>query len=409
MFLRTDRRRTLLLCGLLLLITGVLPGNPAFSAKTPPSTFIVVGTANIQRNDITGARQEAIANSLVSAVGLVSAQLLSADAMINHYEKLNEILFENTNKYIRNYKVLTESTIEKRYRVMVQVTVSQSRVKNQLTTTGILRAQKTMPKVLFFIAEQDIESSSAQFWWGMDMSYIKPVSEQVMAESMREKGFQVIEHGRRVQQMAFKALPDSPEIIFEEAINFGNALNADVVIVGKAIADPATNTMGSGIRSFKGMIDTLAYRTKTGQQIAAVNRIAVTANVDQIAGGRDALRGAASLAGEELGTRIEAAWQKEGLEADKIEVELTGTKNLANFVMFRRMLNTIPGVEGLQVRELKADTAVLNVDYKGKTSDLADALMLNAFETFGINIFEVTENSLKVQLISHTTQGGNNN
>jgi hypothetical protein len=369
----------------------------------------VVGTATIQKNNITGARQEAISNSLVSAVGLVASQLLSADIMVTNYEKLNEMLFENTSKYIRNYKVLTESTVEKTYRVMVQATVSQSRVKNQLTTAGILRAQKTMPKILFFIAEQDIESPSAQFWWGMDMSYIKPVSEQVMAETMREKGFKVVEHGRRVQDMAIKALPDSPELITEDAIDFGNTLKADVVVIGKAVADPATNTMGSGIRSFKGTVNTLAYRTKTGEQIAVVNRVAVTANVDQIAGGRDALRGAASLAGEELGIQIEAAWQKEGLEADKIEIQLTGTKKLANFVMFRRMLNTIQGVEGLQVRELKADNAVLNVDYQGKTGDLADALMLNAFETFGINIYEVSENSLKIQLISHTAPGGQSN
>ena len=369
----------------------------------------MVGTATIQKDNITGARQEAISNSLVSAVGLVASQLLSADVMVTNYEKLNEMLFDNTSKYIRTYKVLTESTVEKTYRVMVQATVSQSRVKNRLTTAGILRAQKTMPKILFFIAEQDIESPSAQFWWGMEMSYMKPVSEQVMAETMREKGFKVVEHGRRVQDMAIKALPDSPELITDDAINFGISLNADVVVIGQAVADPATNTMGSGIRSFKGTVNTLAYRTKTGQQIAAVDRVAVTANVDQISGGRDALRGAASLAGEELGNQIEAAWQKEGLEADKIEVQLTGTKNLTNFVMFRRMLNTIPGVEGLQVKELKADNATLNVDYKGKTGDLADALMLNAFETFGINIYEVTENGLKVQLISHTAPGGQSN
>ena len=408
MVLRAGWKRTLLFLGLMAIASGLLC-NPAIGANTAPSTFIVVGTATIQKDNITGARQEAISNSLVSAVGLIASQLLSADDMVTNYEKLNEMLFDNTSKFIRTYKVLTESTVEKTYRVMVQATVSQSRVKNQLTAAGILRAQKTMPRILFFVAEQDIESPSALFWWGMEMSYIKPVSEQVMAESMREKGFKVVEHGRRVQQMAYKALPDSPELIIEDAINFGNALNADVIVIGKAVADPATNTMGSGIRSFKGTVSTNAYRTKTGQQIAAVNRIAVTANIDEIAGGRDALRGAASLAGEELGTQIEAAWQKEGLEADKIEVQLTGTKNLSNFVMFRRMLNTIPGVEGLQVRELKADNAVLNVDYKGKTGDLADALMLNAFETFGINIYEVTDNSLKIQLISHAAPGGQNN
>ena len=149
MLLRAGWKRTLLFLGLMAIASGLLC-NPAIGANTAPSTFIVVGTATIQKDNITGARQEAISNSLVSAVGLIASQLLSADDMVTNYEKLNEMLFDNTSKFIRTYKVLTESTVEKTYRVMVQATVSQSRVKNQLTTAGILRAQKTMPRIHFF-------------------------------------------------------------------------------------------------------------------------------------------------------------------------------------------------------------------------------------------------------------------
>ncbi len=398
----TGRVRTPQYIILLLTVLMVFSSLPALEAKTASNTYVVVGTGIIYKENITAARQQAIANSLVSAVGLVSADLLSVDVLITNYEKLNEILYDRTNKFIQGYRVLTESAFGNQYRVMVQATVSRSSVKNKLTRAGILQAQKRMPRVLFFIAQQDLESDAPIFWWGSGMSFTKPVAEQVMAETMRERGFRIIEHGRRVQSMAHKALADSPDITGEEAINIGKALNADVVVIGRAIADNATNTMGSGLRSFMGTIDTLAFRTKTGDQIASVARNAVTANMDDVAGGRDALRGAASLTGDELGNQIAAAWQKEGLEADKIEIQLTGTKNLANFVMFRRMLNTIKGVEGVQVKELKADHATLNVDYKGKTRKLADALMLNAFETFGINIYEVAEDSLKIQLISST-------
>jgi hypothetical protein len=51
------------------------------------------------------------------------------------------------------------------------------------------------------------------------------------------------------------------------------------------------------------------------------------------------------------------------------------------------------------VKELKADEAALSVSYKGKPRELADALMLNAFETFSINIQEVMPDRLKIQLI----------
>jgi hypothetical protein len=284
---------------------------------------------------------------------------------------------------------------------MVQASVSRNALKNQLARAGVLRAYKTMPKVLFFLSEQDLQDPYPRYWWGQGMPYAKPVAESAIAEVMREQNFKIIEHGRRVQRMASQAVVDSAAVSPEEAINIGKALKADVVVIGSALAEEAPNVMGASIRSFKGLINARAYRTKTGEQITAVTRTAVAANVDERAGGRDALRGSGSLVGEQLAIDIDAAWQKEKLEADKIEVALTGTSNLANFVMFRRMLNTVEGVEGIAVQELKADTAVLKVSYKGSARELANSLMLRAFDTFGINIYEVGQDNLKIQLISH--------
>jgi hypothetical protein len=380
----------------------ILAAAGQVQAQQSANTFILVGTANIQKGNVTDARQQAISNSLVAAVGLSAADMLSVEAMVVHNDRLNEMLYSKTGKYIQDYKVLAEAAFEDIYRVVVQVTVSSNRIKNQLTTAGVIRVQKTMPRVLFLISEQDLENPMPQYWWGRGMSFIKPTSEMAIADAMREQGFRVIEHGPRVQEMANKGLRDVPELSKEEAVNFGNALNADVVVVGTAAADETSNVMGSGVRSFKGMIDVRAYRTKTGREIAALSKSVVTANVDDIAGSRDALRGAGSATGEQLSQIIADAWQREALEADKIEIQLTGTKNLANFVMFRRMLNTISGVEGVQVKELQTDNAVLNVDFKGKPKELADALMVNAFETFGINIYEISQTGLKIQLISNS-------
>jgi hypothetical protein len=380
----------------------ILTAAGQVQAQQSANTVILVGTANIQRGNVTDARQQAISNSLVAAVGLSAAEMLSVEALVVNNERLNEILYSNTGKYVQDYKVLAEAAFEDIYRVVVQVTVSSSRIKNQLTRAGVVRAQKTMPRVLFLISEQDLESPMPRYWWGRGMSFIKPTSEMAIADAMREQGFRVIEHGPRAQEMANKALRDVPELNKEEAVNFGNALNADVVVVGVAVADETSNVMGSGVRSFKGMIDIRAYRTKTSREIAALSKSVVTANVDDIAGSRDALRGVGSATGEQLSQIIADAWQREALEADKIEIQLSGTKNLANFVMFRRMLNTISGVEGVQVKELQTDNAVLNVDFKGKPKELADALMVNAFETFGINIYEISQAGLKIQLISNS-------
>jgi hypothetical protein len=368
-------------------------------AKDSQDTYVVIGSGLIYKENISAARKQAISNSLVFAVGLKAAELLPVESLMTHHETLNELLYGQTGKFVQDYKVLTESTTGKVYRVIVQATVLSANIKRELSNAGIILGKKAMPSILFFIAEQKLTDISPRFWWGKGMSFVKPASELSMTEALREKGFQIIEHGPRVQKLAFSAVENSPDLNNQEAVDLGSQLNADVVVVGRANAGSAPNVMGGDIKSFKGTITARALRTTTGEEITTASRTAVTANVDEIAGSRDALSGAGSLLAEELAEQITVAWQREAKEAFKVKIYLDGTRNLANFVMFRRMLTQLSGVEGIQVKELKTDTATLDVEYKGKSKELADAMMLHAFETFGINIYEVTTEHLKVALI----------
>jgi len=83
-----------------------------------------------------------------------------------------------------------------------------------------------------------------------------------------------------------------------------------------------------------------------------------------------------------------------------VKVLVDGTQNLSNFVLFRRVLSDIPGVEGIKIREMKADASTLMVGYAGTPKALADALILKTFDTFGININEVSESHLRIEIVS---------
>jgi hypothetical protein len=126
---------------------------------------------------------------------------------------------------------------------------------------------------------------------------------------------------------------------------------------------------------------------------------AVTTNTDETVGNRDALSSAGSLAGEELATQIAAAWQKEEKQTNMVEIMVEGTGNLANFIKFRRVINNMPGVEGVQIKEIKSDQATIIVDYQGSAKEFADDLMLKTIESIGINIYEVSQNRLRIELI----------
>ena len=67
--------------------------------------------------------------------------------------------------------------------------------------------------------------------------------------------------------------------------------------------------------------------------------------------------------------------------------------------MFRRTLYEMPGIEDVQIREMKSDEATIVVDFKGNSKEFADAIMVKTFDEFGINIYEVSPTSLKIELI----------
>jgi hypothetical protein len=187
----------------------------------------------------------------------------------------------------------------------------------------------------------------------------------------------------------------------EEAAQIGHRLNADIVIVGTAKTKIVPNTMGATIKSFQGIADIRAVDVDSGHEIAAINRESVTVNSDEIAGGVDALSAAGNLAGKELSSQIVISWKKSSGQTGKVQIVIKGTSDLGSYVRLRRTLGEIPGVAGLQIQEMKPDEATLLVDYNGGSGSLAESLMRKTFENFGINIFELDNDRLRLEIISN--------
>ena len=378
-------------------------------------TILVIGTGRIYADNVAAARNRAISNSLVSAIEDVVKDFLPLESLVQNFQVINNILYSNTEGFVQGYKVLTEALSGNIYRVMVQVTVPIEKVQQQLSIAGIMIGKKSMPRVLFFIAEQSTEDSVPQYWWGEGMSVVKSSAESGMAGIMMKKGFLIIDYGNLAQnlrnetldlepeldhQEANEVLSLEPELDHQEAVELGVRVNADVVIVGKAIASKAPNIMGKNIRSFKGAVTVRAFRTDTGEEIASASQTALSVNVDEVAGGRAALSDAGALAGKDLSLQILEKWRREIKKLVNIELAVERTANFANFVQFRKTLNDIPGVNRVQLKEMRLDESVISVDFQGNAKELADALMLKAFDSFGINIYEVSQKRLRIELIS---------
>jgi hypothetical protein len=217
---------------------------------------------------------------------------------------------------------------------------------------------------------------------------------------MKEAGFTIIDHkrARSGQSINWNAF-DKPDISDQEAAALGAQLKADVIVKGQSVVTPSTNIMGSAMRSFNGTITARVIRTDSAASILSLSRTAVTVSEDDISGNRAALEEVGAVAGQALAEELTIVWQKQAGKPSDISMVIRGTEHLSSYVKFRKAMNTIPGVEGIRVQGIKPNEATLLVEYKGKTKDLAAALMQQNFDSFGINIFEVTEDMVRVELI----------
>jgi hypothetical protein len=73
--------------------------------------------------------------------------------------------------------------------------------------------------------------------------------------------------------------------------------------------------------------------------------------------------------------------------------------HIADFVKLRGRLSTLSGVDNVERKEMASDAAVLLVVYQGSARALADSLIRQSFDTFGLNIAEPQGNTIHLQIV----------
>jgi hypothetical protein len=378
-----------------------LTGPAILSARSADfeDTVEAIGTATVQGKAIQAARDQAIADSLVASVEFVAGKIAPLDTIIRNFKTLNQVLYSHTDKFIQDYKVLTELKSGRRYRVLVQATVRADKIKDELERLGIITGLKSIPRILFLMAEQNIDDLSPRYPWDLVPGGTPLISEKAMAEIMRQNGVVLIDSGSIAQQG--QKMPVLTGVVDDQtALMLALKMQADVVVVGSARVIRSANTMGAYNRSLKCVVTARALRTLTGAEAAKTTRAVVSAGGDATAAGQEALTKAGALAGQDLITQIIAQWKREQASSADLEVVVGGTRNLADFVTFRRIVNDIEGVAAILVKEIKPDEAIIGINFDGDAQMLAEAMMLETYDAFGINIYDMSEGRIMLELVS---------
>ena len=111
----------------------------------------VEGIADISRNDVASAREEAIQDAIENAILKAAANLMSVPVDDDRFQPVKSIIIDEPDKYVNTYKIVTEMKSPASYEVNVHVVVNLANLKNDLNKMGFLQVvqtENTSPVVL---------------------------------------------------------------------------------------------------------------------------------------------------------------------------------------------------------------------------------------------------------------------
>jgi len=327
-------------------------------------------------------------------VDRVVVDLMPTDALVGHFGTLDRMVATRYGDFVTTFKLLTESATTDRFRVLVQATVSTAGLRRQIAAAGIALDKTPMPKLLLCVSETVDGMAGARYWWQPGRDGAPVWIDTVLRGPLSAKGYAVVD------PTPSSALPDAPDLDLAAARTAAGRYGADIVILGSSTARMSENTMGQELKTYKGTVVLRAYRVSNGELLAQAQHEVFASGESDDSGTRAALADAGRAAGDELAVKMAAAWLSAGGSISRIVVSAEGSAEIIDYVMFRRALKKMQGVKAIQTRVMRPGLARFIVDFQGRERDLAQGVVLNEFDRFKLDIYEIEPGSVKVQLIA---------
>ncbi|MCF8035928.1 MAG: hypothetical protein K9K62_03535 [Desulfobacteraceae bacterium] len=378
-------------------LAGLITGGPAAAES---QTIVAFGGSRIY-NDVASAKNAAVSRGLLSAVQTAAAQLISHRELTENFGTIAGMLSSRQDAFIQDYRILKEFRSEKHYQVLVQATVSKQKIKQAFSQEGIQTESDQMPAVLLMVAEKNTDDLGFDYWWRQGYGdFSQPASVSPIKRVFTRKGFTLVQpdSGGGSPGDLFSGIDPGARPSDHEASLLANRLNADIVIVGTAVAEATSNRMGENTRTFKADVELRVIDAGTGKALTTVQKRALTTGEDPDKESKDALADAAYQAGKHLADRVAPLWRNAEQAGDQFMIRVQGDSVLLYLEDLRSALREQSGISGIQTSEMTGNSATLTVDFKGTARELANHLLVQSFDRFGINIREISEDGMSVQL-----------
>ncbi|MDA3788357.1 MAG: hypothetical protein PF503_07660 [Desulfobacula sp.] len=386
--------------GFLVLFISILFLSQPLSAANDSSilTGVTTGKRKIIKQALQQAKQNAVSDALRVAVQNAFAKVVSKQTLASNLDFFYNQVLSHASDYIITYQVLGGIENKGYYLVGVESKVDILKLEKTLTDARIINANKDKPVILFFIAEKTPSDLLPKYWWGKNPIPYQSLTEKIIIDKMIQDRFIITGNDRERPDPSFYNITFDSIYDVAAAKDLGKKMDADMIVFGKAVSAEATNIMGQE-KTFNAQISLDGYNLETGEKVVTSQVQAVAKSDMDREGNIQALFKAASLSATDLSEKLDDYWTRYLRKENSFDVTIKGENFLPRFIALKQEFQQMPGIENMQPKEMGSDYAVMQIFYKGQSSQFADAVMLKTFDSFGLEFSDITDNLVTITFI----------
>lgn len=367
----------------------------------PVQTITAEGVGAVIGADRAIARDQAINDALRKAVEQAVGTMVSSETMVQNFQTLNDRIYTQTQGYIQNYRVLSENPGPNVHQVTIQATVAMGDLEKDLQALGFLLGQVGKPRIMIFIAEQNIGRQYYNYWWSAHRAEQADlnIADNTITDRFREKGFDLVDPQAQAQNIKVPPALQVVELNDRAAITLGKQVDAEIVIVGKALARSMGNVAGTSMKSVQANISLRAIQVDNARVLSAGSENAAAVHIDEVTAGAEAIKKASVKMSDKLMDDIIKNFQKRVGATTLVQLTIFGLTGVEDLRKFKSsVLGQVRGVEGVHERGFSENAAKMDVDVKGSAQSLSQEMSRKDFPEFNIKVIRSTWNTLEVQV-----------
>jgi Flagellar assembly protein T, N-terminal domain len=370
--------------------------NPVMAQES--RTVTAEGVAAIQGDARDSARDAALEDAQKRAVEQAIVILIDSQTQVENYQLITDKILSQTKGYIKHYNIAGETIDSGLLRVRINAEIALGRLSDDLTGIGILLDRMHKPRTMVMVAEQNIGRGVYAWWLGAQGEQTDiSVVENTFRDKFTKEGFEFIDHEIAAKEIEVTGAIRINDLSAAQAKTLASQADAEVVIIGKAIAK-RYGEIGGGRTSAQADLSARAMRIDTGQVIATATTHATAVHVSEIAAGAEALRKASNQAADELIEKILAVYAQETGGTRSVNITIMGL-NKTQFAKFKDvLLNRVRGIRDLHERSFSGSTAKIFVNARDSAQTLSDEILLRNFGAFSVEVVSSTANALEMRV-----------